>query len=200
MKVKDILKLSAELALLLPGGSEQRLYLFGKQYPAYQYERYRETREQRQPGVDGEQYQQHSGESDEVRHQVRDDVRVQKLEIPRVVDDAAHKVSGLFVVEEREVQSLHLVIYFPAHVTDQVPGRPVSHVVAQEAENDPEQIQKQYLDGEHPDRPQVRLPYTAAHNTRERREHSGSGQVDSCKQQSRCYGDDIVDAVAHRFL
>gem|GEM_PF-4025054 len=123
---------------------------------------------------------------------------IEQLEVPCVVDDAAHKVSCLLVVEEREIESLHLVIDFPADVADKVPGSPVGHVVAQKPEDDPEKIQEQYLHREQPYGLKVCFLNAAAHYPRQRGKHSGRSEVDGREKQSRGDGDDIIEAVPYR--
>ena len=98
---------------------------------------------------------------------------IKEFKISGIVYDTAHKVACLLIMEEREIQSLHLVIDFLSDIPDQIPCSPVSHIVAEKAEHDPEQIKKKYLQSEYPYGSEILLLNPPADDPGQSRKNSG---------------------------
>ena len=137
--------------------SEQWLNFLGEKQSAYEHQRDRETSEKSKPCIDGEQNDKDSCKRYKVCHDIWDDMSVKQLKIPGVTDDTAHQVSGLFVMKERQIKSLHFVIDLFSHIADKIPGSSVCHVIAQKSENNSQQVKRKYPDSEIPDSCKIRL-------------------------------------------
>ena len=61
--------------------------------------------DERQPPIDREQNQKHPAEGDEVRDELRDHMGIEELKIPRVIDDAAHEIARLLIMEKSPCQA-----------------------------------------------------------------------------------------------
>ena len=173
-----VLQLRVQLAHDLLRGAEERAHDLGENDAGDQDQRDREAGDQRQLPVDGQQDHEHADKCDEVRDDVRDHVRVEEFKISRVVDDAAHQIAGLLVVEEAQVQALQLVVQAASKVAHEVPRRPVCKVVAQEAEQHTEQVQPQKQECQLPDGGEGRLVDALLHDPGHGGQHLRRGQVD----------------------
>ena len=178
MHARDIvLELAVQLAHLLLGGAEERPHLFGKHKAGSEDQRQRNAGDQRQLGIDGQQHHQYAGEGDEIGDHIRDDVGVEVLKVAGIIDHAGHQVAGLLVMEEAQVEALQLVVDLRAQIAHQVPGGLMRHVIAAEAEEDPQQIQphqheRQHEDDLHPLRRDALL-----NDARHGGQHLGGSQV-----------------------
>ena len=56
-------------------------------------------------------------------------MRVKKLEISRVINDAAHEIAGLFIVKISDMHPLKFVVCACAQIPHQVPCRLMREVV-----------------------------------------------------------------------
>ena len=138
-----VLQLRVELTHGLLGRAEERPHHLREDDARKENQRDRAAGDERQLPVDGQKNNQNAGKCDEVRYNIRNHMGIQKLEIPRVIDDAAHQVTGLLVVEEGEVETLQFVIEAAPQIAHKVPRRAVRKVVAEKAEEHPQQIESE---------------------------------------------------------
>ena len=183
-----VLQLAVQFAHLLLGNAEEGAHLFGEDHAGDENQRDRRAGDQRQPPVDGGQHHQHAHERDQVGDGFRNDVGVEQLKIPGVVDHPAHQVARLLVVEEAQVHPLQLVVGAGAQVAHQVPGRPVGQVVAHEAEQYPQQVQRRQCGGENEDPVQPGLVHAALHHAGHRGKQLRRGKVHPRQRQRGQYG------------
>ena len=133
-----VLQLAVQLAHLLLLDSEEGTNLFGEEKAGDDDQRDGGAGDQRELPVDRQQDDQRSREGNEVGDGFRNHVGVEQLKIPGVIDDSAHQITGLLVVEEAKMHTLDLVVGLGAEIAHQVPGGFMGQVVAQEPEQDPE--------------------------------------------------------------
>ena len=108
---------------------------------------------------------------------------VQQLEIPGVVDDAAHQVAGLLVMEIAQVQPFKLVVGLCAQVAHQEPGGLVGHVIAAEAEQDAQQVQRHKDRRQSEDRLHGCFRHADLNNACHGGQYLGRSQIDRCQAQ-----------------
>ena len=194
-----VLELAVEFAHFLLGNPEEGADFFGKDDAGKEDQGNRRAGDQGQLPVDGQQHDQHAGEGHQVGDGFRNHVGVEQFKVPGVVDNPAHQVAGLLVVEIAQVHVLQLVIGAGPQVAHQVPGRLMGQVVAQEAEEDPQQVQGHQRRGHQADGVQVRLGQALFHQSRHGGKQLGRGQVDRCQGQGGQNRDGIQRPVSDGF-
>ena len=127
---------------------------------------------------------QHSREGHEIGDEIGNHMRIEKLKIPRVVDDAAHQIAGLFVVEKSEVEALKFVIKPASEVSHKIPCRTVRKVVGEKTEQHAQKIEQKKRESEIPNGCQCRLIHTRADDAGHFREYLRRRQVDD--RQRKC--------------
>ena len=194
-----VLEFAVEFAHFLLGNPEEGADFFGEDDAGKEDEGDRRAGDQRQLPVDGQQHDEYAGESDQVGDGFRDHVGVEQLKVPGVIDDPAHQVAGLLVVEIAQVHMLQLVIGPGAQVAHQVPGSLMGQVVAEEAEEDPQQVQGYQRRGHQADGMQSLLGQAFLHQSCHGGEQLRRGQVDCRQGQGGQNRDNIQRPVSDGF-
>ena len=55
---------------------------------------------------------------------------IEKFKVSGIIDDSAHEITGLFIVEITDVHSLKLIICAGSQISHQMPGRFVCQIIA----------------------------------------------------------------------
>ncbi len=195
-----VLQLRVELAHRLLRSAEEGADHLGEDHAGDQDQRDRCAGDERQFPVDREEDDEHSDKCYQVGDDVGDHMRVQQFKIARVVDDAAHQVTGLLVVEEREVEALQLVVEAAAEVADEVPRGAVREIVAQEAEEHAQQIEAEQVEREAAYGRERIAVHALAHDTGHLGENLRRGEVNKREREGGAYGNHIQPLVACGFL
>ena len=195
-----VLQLAVQFAHLLLGDAEIGPHLFGKHETGGQDQRQRDGRDQRELSVDGQQHHQHAGEGDEIGDHIRNDMGVEQLKIPGIIDHAGHEVAGLLVMKEAQVETFQLVVGLRAQVAHQIPGSLVSNVIAAKAEQNPQQIQSHQGKGQQQDGLHALRGDAPFHDARHGGEHLGGRQVDARQAQRGQDGNHIQLFVPHSLV
>ena len=124
---------------------------------------------------------------------------IEKFEIAGVVDDPAHQVAGLLVVEESQMHAFQLVIGPGPQVADQIPGSLVSHVVAHKAEKDPGKIKTDQDQCQIPDLDQTVFIHAFLNDAGHGRQHLRGSQIHQCQGKGGKNRQDIQTFVAYCF-
>ena len=137
---KVVLQFAVQFTHLFLGDPEIRANLLGKDNTGNENQRNRRTRNQGQLCVNGQQYNQHAEECDQVGNRLGDHMGIQQFKVPGIIHHPAHQITGLFVMEISQVHPFQLVIRPGTQIPHQVPGRLMGQVIAQETEQDPQQV------------------------------------------------------------
>ena len=116
---------------------------------------------------------------------------VEQLKIPCIVDNAAHQVTGLLVVEVAKMEAFQLIVGFGAQIAYQKPGGLVGQIVAQEAEHDAQKIQPHQQQRQQTDPAQGGFVHATLHNACGSGQGPGRSQIDPGKAKGGKNGDDV---------
>ena len=98
------------------------------------YQRYGAAGDKSQLPVDGKEYYEHTCKCNKVGDEIRYHMSIKKLEISGIVNNTAHKVTGLLIMKESQIKALQFVVETAPQVSYKIPCSPVSEVVAQKSE------------------------------------------------------------------
>ena len=129
-----------------------------------------------------------------------DHVRIEKLKITGIIDDAAHQVTGLLVMEEAQVHTLQLVIDFGTEIADQVPGRLMCQIIAHKTKKDAQQVQPEQDQYQYADRFQARLRHAGGDDAGHPGQRARGRQVHEREPEGRADRQDIQPLVADRLF
>ena len=152
-----VLQFAVQFAHLFLGNAKIRADFLGEDHAGNQDQGDRRTGDEGQLGIDGQQHDQHAGEGDQIGDRFRDHMGVEQFKIPGVVHHPAHQIAGLLVMEVPQVHALQLVVGPGAQVAHQIPGGFMGQIIAEEAEQDAQQIQPHQHCRQRADLPQARF-------------------------------------------
>ena len=194
-----VLKLSVQFTHFLLGNPEKWPDLFGKENAGGKDQGKRSAGDQRQFPVDGQQHDEDAQEGDQVCDGFGNHMGIEQFEIPGVVHNPAHQVTGLLVVKIAQVHMLQLVISPGSQIADQIPGSLVGQIIAEKPEENAQQIQPDQRHSEQADGMQAGLIHAGFHNARHGGEELRRGQVHRRQQERGQDGDGIKGSVSDGF-
>ena len=125
---------------------------------------------------------------------------IEKLEVAGVIDNAAHQIAGLLVVEKRKIEALKLIVQAAPKVPYKVPGGAVREVVCEKPEQYPQKIETEKPEGEIPDGGKGRVIDALADDAGHLREKLRRRKVDDGESEGGENGDHVQALVAGRFF
>lgn len=122
--------------------AEKRRYLFGKKGAQQYHKGYGDHGDQGKGGMNHEQHHRYPNDHQQVADQIGNSVGYQYLDLPCVIDHAAHQFAGLPVMKKAHGKGLQLVINGEGQFSHKSPGRQMADGHTDKPADRPQQISR----------------------------------------------------------